>query len=200
MVYVVDGPLPYPLKCQHFLAAQPTSCVTRVWCRCCPLLIDYQRMSVRSAFVNPHERRCPLSQTGCRTLAPRADGHRVYDVEALPEMVAVEPPHLERSGSSRLFLLFVCFSCCVCGTTLFGVLLLLPADIRAFGREHDHVRHTNQLLDRISELHIRDEQVDISSINLLFPNWRTHNDTMDVENVIRDLIVVIYELTRRVAL
>lgn len=155
-------------------------------------------MSVRTAFANPHDRRCafPHTETTCRTIAQRTDGHRSYDVESLPEMVPVEPAHLERSGSSRLFLLLVCFSCCVCGTTLIGVVLLLPTDMRTMGRD---VHHTNQLIDRILELHIRDEQLEMSSVNQLFPYWRTHNGTMDTDNVLRDLIVVIYEITRRVA-
>lgn len=122
--------------------------------------------------------------------------HPHHDVEALEEPLAPRLP--ERSSPSKLFMVLMCFSCCMCVLTIVGACFLIPTE----RLREPSLPHMSSTMVRIMQLktHDNDEnRLDLPVLQTLFPEWRsTSSDSrFNVDRVLADLIVAVRELARR---
>ena len=99
-----------------------------------------------------------------------------YDIESMGEAPALRHP--DRSPSGRLFVTFICFSCCMCIFTVSAAFFVLPTDRLQLDRTPVVYRsppHASTTLLRIMQLKTYDNdesRLDLSMLQASFPEWR----------------------------
>ena len=129
------------------------------------------------------------------------DPRRQIDIESINEPPPARLP--ERSSSGKLFMIFMCFSCCTCLFTVTGALLLLPTE-RLRDAAPPIAPQMSGLLLRIVQLKTRDDdenRLEQSTVQALFPEWRSVQGDIKTnfnsDRVLSDLILAVRELARR---